>query len=250
MKRTFFSLILALVLAQAGFSQIAYRIIPRATNPASCNPLAGEVTYNTTDRGLYQCTATNTWTAVGTMNNSFTFAQGTLTANKPVMNATATWNNAAVAFTELFANVTDTASDAASLMLDLQIGGASVCKITKGGTVTVAASAGYTFNGRSKMYSGADGNLRITNNAGTGVGALILGPESTAGTAIIPNIVGGQTQGIIIYNGNGTPVSFAELGAATNGAIIYCDDCTIASPCAGGGTGAIAKRLNGAWVCN
>ena len=40
------------------------------------------------------------------------------------------------------------------------------------------------------------------------------------------------------------------LRAATNGSIIYCSDCTIANPCAAGGTGAIAKRLNGAWVCN
>jgi hypothetical protein len=51
-----------------------------------------------------------------------------------------------------------------------------------------------------------------------------------------------------------TPVAFANLGsflpAAANGAIAYCFDCTVASPCAGGGTGAIAKRLNGAWSCN
>lgn len=42
----------------------------------------------------------------------------------------------------------------------------------------------------------------------------------------------------------------ANLGAPANGTIVYCSDCTIANPCAGGGTGAIAKRLNGAWVCN
>lgn len=36
----------------------------------------------------------------------------------------------------------------------------------------------------------------------------------------------------------------------TDGMIGYCSDCTIASPCAGGGTGAIAKRLNGVQVCN
>jgi hypothetical protein len=42
----------------------------------------------------------------------------------------------------------------------------------------------------------------------------------------------------------------ATLPAAGNGTFAYCSDCTIASPCAGGGTGALAKRLNGAWVCN
>ncbi len=35
-----------------------------------------------------------------------------------------------------------------------------------------------------------------------------------------------------------------------NGQIGYCSDCTIANPCAGGGTGALAKRLNGVNVCN
>lgn len=42
----------------------------------------------------------------------------------------------------------------------------------------------------------------------------------------------------------------ANLGTPDNGTMIYCSDCTIANPCAGGGTGALAKRLNGAWVCN
>ena len=38
--------------------------------------------------------------------------------------------------------------------------------------------------------------------------------------------------------------------AAANGDLIYCTDCTIANPCAGGGSGALAKRINGAWICN
>ncbi len=46
-------------------------------------------------------------------------------------------------------------------------------------------------------------------------------------------------------------VTFSTLPASpTNGMVCYCSDCTIANPCAGGGTGAIAKRLNGVWVCN
>jgi hypothetical protein len=48
----------------------------------------------------------------------------------------------------------------------------------------------------------------------------------------------------------GAGVTVAFLGTPANGTIIYCSDCTIANPCAGGGTGALAKRLNGVWVCN
>ena len=50
----------------------------------------------------------------------------------------------------------------------------------------------------------------------------------------------------IIFKG----IAQAALAAEADGTIIYCTDCTVASPCAAGGTGALAKRLNGAWICN
>jgi hypothetical protein len=45
---------------------------------------------------------------------------------------------------------------------------------------------------------------------------------------------------------------FSNLASflASNGRMTYCTDCTIANPCAGGGTGAFAKRINGVNVCN
>lgn len=46
-----------------------------------------------------------------------------------------------------------------------------------------------------------------------------------------------------------TGVAFASL-PTVNGSITYCTNCTIANPCNSGGTGAIAKRLNGVNVCN
>jgi hypothetical protein len=59
-------------------------------------------------------------------------------------------------------------------------------------------------------------------------------------------------------------VTFATLPSApSNGQRIYCSDCTVATPasctnvttaasctCTSGGTGAEAKRINGAWLCN
>lgn len=45
-------------------------------------------------------------------------------------------------------------------------------------------------------------------------------------------------------------LGFASLGTPPNGTFTFCPDCTIANPCAGAGTGALAKRLNGVWVCN
>jgi hypothetical protein len=45
-------------------------------------------------------------------------------------------------------------------------------------------------------------------------------------------------------------LAFAQLGTFANGSYGYCSDCTAATPCAGGGTGAMARRINGAWVCS
>lgn len=60
--------------------------------------------------------------------------------------------------------------------------------------------------------------------------------------------------------GNGTV--FSKLGKQNDGSLTYCPDCKVAAPsacstanpsacvCSSGGTGAFAKRLNGAWLCN
>ncbi|MGI8813665.1 MAG: hypothetical protein ACR2IH_14210, partial [Pyrinomonadaceae bacterium] len=44
--------------------------------------------------------------------------------------------------------------------------------------------------------------------------------------------------------------SFANLPGSPNGTLYYCSDCQTVNPCASGGTGAIAKRLGGAWTCS
>lgn len=56
-----------------------------------------------------------------------------------------------------------------------------------------------------------------------------------------------QQNGIMTFV---SPILFSSLGAPANGSTAYCSDCTNASnPCVGSGTGAFAKRLNGAWDC-
>lgn len=72
---------------------------------------------------------------ITTTGTELTIASGTKTADAPVLNITQTWNNAAVTFTGLKANVTDTASNSASLLMDLQVGGSSKFKIRKNGQV-------------------------------------------------------------------------------------------------------------------
>jgi len=55
-----------------------------------------------------------------------------------------------------------------------------------------------------------------------------------------------QTEGFAAFDG----VTFSELSTHANGTYAYCTDCTKATPCASGGSGAFAKRINGAWDCD
>ena len=70
-------------------------------------------------------------------NNTLGLGGGTITASDPIIDMAQTWNNAAVTFTAVKANVTDTASAATSLLMDLQVGGSSRFKVDKGGKVTL-----------------------------------------------------------------------------------------------------------------
>lgn len=69
-----------------------------------------------------------------------TFNLGTITTDIKVLDLSATWNAAGVTFTGLKFNVTDTASSAASLLMDLQVGGVSKIIVQKAGTLCIGAN--------------------------------------------------------------------------------------------------------------
>lgn len=152
----------------------------------------------------YLVSLANTFTA------GQTIALGTITADAQNLSATATWNNAAVAFTALKLNVTNTASANASLLGDLQVGGTSrfsfglatgvsgqyggLCIGTRGG------------NGGTLCYSG--GAIYVLSSDGSGYMSLypsVLGFEgSTFLRADASNVVaqrnGTNAQAFRIYN--------------------------------------------------
>jgi len=70
----------------------------------------------------------NTTPAAGTFT-TLTANNGTLTASAPVLDLAQTWNNAAVAFTGLRFNVTNTASASTSDLVDIQIGGTTQLRL-------------------------------------------------------------------------------------------------------------------------
>jgi hypothetical protein len=101
--------------------------------------------------------AGNTPTFLGT-----TLTGGTVTASTPLINATQTWNNAATTFTGILANVTDTASNASSLLMDLQTGGVSQFKVAKNGRITIQPNGG--FGNAPILFFGSSASI---NSAGS-----------------------------------------------------------------------------------
>lgn len=67
------------------------------------------------------------------------FARGTITTSQPIT-ITQTWNAGGVTFNALLVNVTNTASAAASTLIDLQAGGVSQFKVSRSGTATVTTA--------------------------------------------------------------------------------------------------------------
>ena len=108
---------------------------------------------------------------------------------------TQTWNDAGVTFTSLKLNVTDTASGANSLLLDLQVGGSSVFNVRKDGALAFLASGsvqsfiGGRAGGAITFYSSANDSyfdaqsggitLRSTSKIGwtNSATSAVLSPE-------------------------------------------------------------------------
>ena len=117
-----------------------------------------------------------------TNGTELTIASGTKTASAPLLDMSQTWNNAAVTFTGLKLNVTDTASNAASLLFDIGTGGGTYVSrfnIRKDGYITMADS------------TIAWGTTGLTLTRGSGLNLLISSTVSA-----------GQS-GIAIANGTG-----------------------------------------------
>lgn len=133
---------------------------------------------------------------------------------------------------------------------NMQIGTANNGFYVDGGLLVVA-SAGTA----SMAWNGGNGNTTIHGTyqlvfGSSGLSSPDVGfTRSGTNTLRLSNAAAGFGT---LYSGGVRleGVLEANLGSPSNGTVVYCSDCTIANPCASGGTGAIAKRLNGVWVCN
>lgn len=155
-----------------------------ATTAGTANALAGILPITNGGTGATTESAARTALGLGSTNiaalANIALNSGTITGSSPLV-FNQTWNNAATTFTGIQSNITDTASNAASLLMDLQVGGVSKFTVHKGGAVTgtiVIASDSFTLSGYQFYVRGSTGaaigsNLPFgwssgTNNAHTG----------------------------------------------------------------------------------
>lgn len=87
-------------------------------------------------------------------------ATGKISRSTPALDVTQEWNNANETFTAVKANVTDTSSAAASLLMDLQVGGTSKFKVDKTGAATFAGAVATTSTSGFQV----SGNWAITGS--------------------------------------------------------------------------------------
>jgi hypothetical protein len=110
----------------------------------------------------------NTTPAAGTFT-TLAANNGTITASAPVLDLAQTWNNAAVTFTGLRFNVTNTASAAASLLADLQVGGTTQFWVSRAGVTAATGLRHPTSTTDSILIGGSAGfnsvNLAVSSSA-------------------------------------------------------------------------------------
>lgn len=102
----------------------------------------------------------------------------TVTTSLPVLNITQTWNNAAISFTGIKVNFTNSASAVTSNILDLQVDNVSQCKIRKDGAVNYKHVI--TPNTGTIAPSAIDSGTTYTNEGDTD-GSVISLPANAIG---------------------------------------------------------------------
>jgi hypothetical protein len=158
----------------------AARVILAATASSFAVPGAPtQVLFNSAgdlagDAGLTYDAATNVLTNTG---GQLVLTGGTRTTSAPLIDATQTWNAAGTPFTGVRLNVTNTASSAASKILDLQVNGSSAFFVrTDGAMVTPTGLGPFAFSSPIlSNYSFILGNGNVTGVMSSGLLGTYIG---------------------------------------------------------------------------
>lgn len=154
-------------------------------------------------------------------------------ANTSIRSITDTWTDGGTTYTGFKLNVTDSASDAASLLHDLQVASASKHKVAKNGATTITSAQASALavgpNGATNPALKVDASA---SSAATGIAVTAAAAASGVGVAAISSgtnenlTIDAKGSGTVTVNGTGTGAislarntsvtgTFAASGAST-----------------------------------
>lgn len=134
------------------------------SSSAIANIRSGATSFNIQDSTGAANNLAITDSGLVTLRNTLTVTLGTITASRPAISSTVTWDNIAIAFIHNFVNITNTNSAAGALIAQWQVGGANQFTVSKAGLVDAKS---YAVNGAA----GVSG----TSTAGTGTVTFVNG---------------------------------------------------------------------------
>lgn len=169
-----------------------------AQRDAIGSPAAGMLIWNTTTGRLNTHNGT-VWMdgfvrlTGDTMTGALGITQGAITADTPAINITSTFNNAGVTFSGVIkADVTDTASNASSLLLSLGVGGTPLFRVLKTGTLYVGSGNGGIAPVAGGNFDAISNGVAMARFTGTAVSIRSDGTfqwSSTTGTGGTPDVI-------------------------------------------------------------
>lgn len=190
----------------------------------------GQLQYNAS--GSFGGMAGTSW---DNTNRALTLTGATVTTSQPVLNLSQTWNAAGVTFTGMVFNVTNTASASTSLLMDLQVGGATQLRvdatgiIERTGTVVLRpigsnsygfSTSGFSLGNNTRVLQfGSSADLTLSRPAAA---TLQMGAADAASpvaqTLQVQSVVAGTTN---TAGTNFTIKGSAGTGTGAGGSIIF-----------------------------
>jgi len=167
-----------------------------------------------------------------------THTQGIITTDLPGVNHSVTWNQGGTAFTAWKSDVTDAASSAASLLMDLQVGTVSKFNVSKAGLVTTAGlyispapdTVPFTVNGYSVTAAGSSGVLMMsgqwnTSGTPTAIKLNITDSASNAASLLLDLQIGSGSQFKVTKAGVVTSTGrLNAVGASLTDSLLFTDN--------------------------
>lgn len=142
---------------------------------------------------------------------------GTVVASAPILTATQTWNSGGATFKGISLDVTNTASAAASRLIDLQVASSSVFSVAPSGNTSLASAAGLLWSTDAALYrlgagvvSPSTGSAPGTVSGGFAAKTIALGSGITSS-----NVSTDATIYLFRANDSGNNVRF-QINTLTN----------------------------------